>query len=140
MDLRRHHFDQDGQRMAPLVDLDQCFRRWTGTEILSQPGTLTVKKPWSTIIVLIAGALLAHHADADSNLNCAAYATKAVEQQKQNMMLGCNFTGPGWHDNYDVHFQWCLLPNVQMADLVKEDEARDGAIQQCNAAENLTGC
>lgn len=64
------------------------------------------------IIVLVTSALFAGHADADANLNCSAYATKAVEQQKQNTMLGCNFTGPGW--------QRCRLPNVQMADLVKE--------------------
>jgi hypothetical protein len=69
---------------------------------------------FSTILVLLSAA-----AWADDNLNCDAYAAKAVEQQQENRTIGCGFAGPAWSTDGQGHRNWCWLPQVQMVDLVK---------------------
>jgi hypothetical protein len=88
---------------------------------------------FSTILVLLSAA-----AWADDNLNCDAYAAKAVEQQQENQTLGCGFAGPAWSTDGQGHRNWCWLPQVQMVDLVKEDNARAGALNACR--QQATAC
>ena len=70
---------------------------------------------------------------ADANLNCSAYATAAVEQQNQNVALGCGLTGGAWHTDFQRHFNWCVQPNVKMTNLTTEDNYRKNALAQCTA-------
>lgn len=68
---------------------------------------------------------------ADANLNCDAYAAKAVFQNAHNNNIGCGFTGGRWSDNYEGHKAWCLSDGVQMQNLTFEDNARIGALAEC---------
>jgi hypothetical protein len=79
------------------------------------------------LAVLIASVPL----HADRNLNCGAYATKAVEQQKWNQFLGCGLRGGAWSTDFNAHVGWCNLPNVRMADITREDNVRESALDQC---------
>jgi hypothetical protein len=65
--------------------------------------------------------------------NCAAYATKAVEQQKQNQQLGCGFTDIGWSLDYNAHFLWCQRPDVNISMISEGDAIREKAIADCHA-------
>ncbi|WP_371224126.1 hypothetical protein [Roseovarius sp. 2305UL8-3] len=68
---------------------------------------------------------------ADANLNCDAYAAKAVFQNNHNNNIGCGFTGGRWSNNYEGHKAWCLSAGVQMQHLTAEDNARIGALAEC---------
>lgn len=77
------------------------------------------------------GLSLATAARADQNLNCDAYAAAAVAQQNENLALGCGFTGGAWSTDYQGHRAWCLRPEVQMADVTREDRARADWLGLC---------
>ncbi|NOX81786.1 MAG: hypothetical protein GXP06_02120, partial [Alphaproteobacteria bacterium] len=62
-------------------------------------------------------------------LNCSAYATKAVAQNQQNQDMGCGFEGGAWLSDFDAHFNWCRTTN--MAGLTTEDNARAAALKSC---------
>lgn len=79
------------------------------------------------LTVLIAASSL----HADPSLNCGAYATKAVEQQKWNQFLACGLRGGAWSTDFNGHVRWCNLANVRMADLTREDNRREAAVQEC---------
>lgn len=68
---------------------------------------------------------------ADQNLNCDAYAASAVEQQQRNLSMACLLSGTGWSANAKAHRAWCLLPGVHMADLTREQKAREASLQEC---------
>ena len=70
-------------------------------------------------------------AQADTTLNCQAYAQKAVKQQQQNEILHCGFSGGGWSKDFQAHFNWCQLPQVNMSHLTSEDNSRTDALKQC---------
>jgi hypothetical protein len=70
-------------------------------------------------------------ASAHSHLNCQAYAQSVVDYAKQNIGLGCGFSGPVWSTDFNFHFNWCN--GVQMADLTREDRNRQAAMNQCKA-------
>jgi hypothetical protein len=84
---------------------------------------------------VVAGAFVATvgvgSATADQNLNCDAYAAKAVQQQKENQSLGCGFSGGAWSTDYQGHRNWCVGPTVKMANLTKVDNSRTGALAAC---------
>lgn len=82
---------------------------------------------------------LASVARADANLNCDAYATAAVGENQQNVALGCGFVGPAWSNDFPGHRGWCLLPATEMSDLVREDNARVVALEQCRVAQATGG-
>lgn len=44
---------------------------------------------------------------AHAQANCAVYAKLALEQQQQNLLNKCGFTGPEWNDQYSRHLAWC---------------------------------
>jgi hypothetical protein len=83
--------------------------------------------------VIVNGLLASQPSLADQNLNCGAYAATAVEQQNQNAALGCGLKGGAWHADFQRHFNWCVQPNVKMANLTKEDNYRKDALAQCSA-------
>lgn len=70
---------------------------------------------------------------ASPDLNCGAYATAAIEQQNQNVALGCGFSGNAWHTDFQRHFGWCARPDVRMENLTTEDYARKDALAKCSA-------
>jgi hypothetical protein len=76
-------------------------------------------------------ALLSRPIDADQNLNCDAYATKAVAQQNENLALHCGFEGGAWSADFNGHRAWCRLPGVEMVNLTNEDRARDTGLRIC---------
>jgi hypothetical protein len=93
-----------------------------------------------TVLVIALGSLaLATGARADANLNCNAYATAAVGQNHQNIVLGCGMVGPAWSDDFAGHRGWCLLPATAMPDLVREDGARTTALVQCSKTLSARG-
>ena len=76
-------------------------------------------------------------AEADSNLNCDAYAGAAVAQNQQNENLGCGFGGAAWSSDFNAHRQWCRAPGTKMESLTAEDKARSAALAQCGAKPKL---
>ena len=89
-----------------------------------------------TALVLVAAlGTMPERLMADSTLNCGAYATKAVEQERQNQLLGCGFPsdhmGVGWSMDFNAHLQWCQQPNIKMENLTAHDRVREAAIQDC---------
>lgn len=81
--------------------------------------------------ILAALTVAAGAARADSSLDCDAYATKAIAQQKENQSLRCGFVGHAWTADVQAHRSWCQLPEVHMANLVLEDNARTEALLAC---------
>jgi hypothetical protein len=77
-------------------------------------------------------------ANADTNLNCDAYAKAAIAEQQQNLQLGCGFSGPAWQDNYQAHFAWCQSPGIGITHISGEDASRLNALAQCKQAKTQT--
>jgi hypothetical protein len=87
---------------------------------------------WAVISgAVLIGSVVFSTGRADQNLNCDAYAASAVEQQQRNGSMACLLTGTGWSADFDAHRAWCLLPEVRMADLTREQNARESALQEC---------
>lgn len=84
------------------------------------------------------GMMLASPALAAPEHNCAAYATKAVEQQKQNQQLGCGFTVGGWSLDYNAHLLWCQRPDVDITMISQGDAIREQAIADCYATKQAS--
>lgn len=84
-------------------------------------------------VVVLGATAVSSAARAAQNLNCGAYATKAVEQQNQNILLNCGLTGIGWSADFQAHFNWCRLDQVTMAHVTEADRFRADAITQCAA-------
>lgn len=60
---------------------------------------------------------------------CQEYARRAVEQNRQATAVGCNVSGPRWHADHDVHFQWCRVAPPAVADA--EESARRTELSTC---------
>ncbi len=88
------------------------------------------RSSWIWVTILLVSVSAGRAARADSHLNCSAYAGMAVSQQEQNVAQACGFTGGAWSTDFQAHFTWCNT-SAQMADLVREDEARKQALAQC---------
>jgi hypothetical protein len=76
-------------------------------------------------------------AQADTNLNCDAYAGAATAQNQQNETLNCGFSGLAWSGDFEAHRKWCLAPGTKMHNLTAEDNARKHALAQCAAKPKL---
>ena len=60
---------------------------------------------------------------------CDQYANEAVAQQITNIKKGCGFESPAWHDDYDLHYQWCLSAKPESVDKANAD--RKEKLDQC---------
>lgn len=90
-----------------------------------------VLTPFLLSAITIASFMGVAPAQADGNLNCDAYAKSVIEQRKRSLKLKCNFKGPAWSGNYQLHFNWCKQNNVKMANLTHEQRNRDNALALC---------
>ena len=61
---------------------------------------------------------------------CREYASRALAQNRTNLKLGCGFTGPRWHSNYNIHYQWCMRVSPQLR--ISEMRARVRQLEQCS--------
>ena len=68
---------------------------------------------------------------ADRTDVCRLYANVAVEQGRRNSDENCEFTGWGFNDGYDSHFDWCMQGQDD-ATLVAHWMARLLTLQGCN--------
>ena len=82
------------------------------------------------VCISLALATLSSPANANSHLNCDAYAKEAVIQQQRNVDFECGFGGDGWSFDYQAHFNWCNT-SAQMADLTANDRSRNEELGQC---------
>jgi hypothetical protein len=60
---------------------------------------------------------------------CKQYAETAVRANQINISKGCGFTGRGWSNDYNGHFNWRL--NVSENAAHQETQARKIAIDNC---------
>jgi len=66
-----------------------------------------------------------------SGCYCHYYAREAVKAAKENVALGCGFSGPRWIDDHASHNNWCkALPSNSRAHL-DEAQARMQDLQRC---------
>jgi hypothetical protein len=82
------------------------------------------------IVLGVSVAALAPSA-ADALEFCDMYATKAVNQIDTAVMKRCNFTGPRWSPDKEMHRKWCLALNGDQTLPNSENEARDAEIEDC---------
>ncbi len=75
--------------------------------------------------------------NANSHLNCLAYAQSVIDLANENAKWGCGFSGPRWSTDYKLHLNWCN--GVQMVDLTNEDKARKSQLQQCKLTKPGSG-
>lgn len=68
---------------------------------------------------------------------CAQYASLAVDQQRQNQLRQCGFTGGRWSDNFAGHFGWCLSAGPD--DAGTESAARYAALQSACTGNQFRG-
>lgn len=80
----------------------------------------------ATLTVLATG-----QANANSHLNCDAYAQAAVDQHVKNVKLKCGFGGAAWQSNYNAHKNWCNDPSRTISQISIEDTNRKKALEQC---------
>ncbi len=69
---------------------------------------------------------------ADLGAYCTQYATAAVQQQQENIELGCGFESLRWTDNGGAALIWCMAAGAEAAGL--EDSIRETKLAQCRAA------
>lgn len=60
---------------------------------------------------------------------CNNYALKAVEAYLNNINWKCGYGGARWHDNYKVHYDWCMKVPQSAAD--SEMKERQDSLDQC---------
>jgi hypothetical protein len=63
---------------------------------------------------------------------CDMYATEAVNQIDTAVMKRCNFTGPRWSPDKEMHRKWCVGLNGDQMLPNSETEARRVAIEDCS--------
>jgi hypothetical protein len=68
---------------------------------------------------------------ADALEFCDMYATKAVIQIEYAVAIRCNFTGPRWSPDKEMHRKWCLGLNGDQTLPNSENEAREAEIADC---------
>jgi hypothetical protein len=88
-----------------------------------------------TVLLFALGASASHGvhaADQATKARCAAYAQRAVQQyrlMKAHPQCDTNADPLTWQDNYDNHFNGCLLLPAKMAQLA--EQARDNHLLAC---------
>lgn len=65
--------------------------------------------------------------------NCLDYGTTAAAQQKENLDLGCGFSGLRWHGDVAAHAGFCSL--VGEATASGETAIREAELARCRPAE-----
>lgn len=69
----------------------------------------------------------------DQRPECRDYALKSVQQNQQQLALGCGFAPPVWSNDHQMHFDWCVQSNN--AKLIKaETQKRDAQLASCKQA------
>ena len=86
-----------------------------------------------SVLVLTALSIgqITSSANADTNLNCDAYAQAAIDQQAKNMALKCGLSGKAWSTNYNGHKNWCLSNGVGIVQVSDENRNRETALKSC---------
>lgn len=82
--------------------------------------------------IALTAFLSASHANAFQIDACAAYASTAVNQQRQNLQWGCGFQGLRWHQNFSAHKVFCQSVGVQLSVIGNQDRQSD--LNRCRAA------
>ncbi len=64
---------------------------------------------------------------------CERYARDAVHEFRADTHIPLCFRGENarWHDNFDVHFNWCLHVSIDQAD--SERDYRRARLHECRA-------
>jgi len=62
---------------------------------------------------------------------CKNYANQAVAQQKTNLRLKCNISGPAWHQDYNQHYNWCM--NAKSGTPGTFAKSRSDRLAQCSS-------
>ena len=57
---------------------------------------------------------------------CEPYAKDAIAQNKDNLALGCGYSGPRWSSGFSHHYDWCVRGgNVLLSDNEKAGRGND---------------
>ena len=62
---------------------------------------------------------------------CHDYARQAVKAAKENVSLGCGFTGARWTDQHASHNNWCRSLSPHSRAHIDEERARTQDLQRC---------
>ena len=83
------------------------------------------------ICVLVALTAAGKSARAEDSSFCMRYAESAVfDYRLANSFPACGRpAGPRWHDNFRIHYQWCLQSTFQ--DTRNESDARHALLSTC---------
>ncbi len=68
----------------------------------------------------------------NNNPQCRDYALKAVEQNQEQLGLGCGFQPPVWSNDHQMHFDWCAHGN-NVATAAAETQKRVAALAACKS-------
>lgn len=68
---------------------------------------------------------------ASTDERCRNYASKAVEQNAQNIEQKCRYTGKHWSDSRQSHVSWCLSVGGKAGVLKEQHQERDIALRKC---------
>lgn len=89
-----------------------------GTDITGKPVILRSDGTWSYI----------NPGGGDAK-TCRDYANHAILQQRTNLRVKCDYTGPRWHIDYNKHYNGCMGSNAQWR--VRETRIRSDALTRC---------
>jgi hypothetical protein len=62
---------------------------------------------------------------------CHHYAREAVKAAKENVSLGCRFSGARWIDHHASHYNWCRSLGPHSRAHITEEQARIQDLQRC---------
>ena len=89
-----------------------------GTDINGKPVILRSDGTWSYI----------SQGGSDAK-TCRDYANHAILQQRTNLRVKCNYSGPRWHIDYNKHYNECMGSSAQWR--VRETKIRSDALTRC---------
>lgn len=81
-----------------------------------------------SILTITLSVTINTHA-ADNEWRCSNYASEAVEQNKQNQLAGCGFSGLRWNNDEEGQKRWCLT--VPRSISSKENTIRKKQLDSC---------
>jgi len=81
----------------------------------------------------IPGTALQGKPTPDQRPECRDYALKSVQQNQEQLKLGCGFQPPVWSNDHQMHFDWCVRGNnATLANT--ETQKRDAQLTSCKQA------